>query len=301
MITRDPVRVLVPATSANLGPAFDCAGLALRLEDELVAMASDDEGVLIEVAGEGADTVSRDASHLVVKAMVRMFAELGERPTGFVLRCTNAIPHGRGLGSSAAAIIGGLVLARGMVVGGASQVDDPSLLRIALEFEPHPDNLAAALHGGLTLAWVDDDGGVGVVRRDPHRALHACAVVPEGRLATSKARAALPPTIPLADAARNAGRAALLVHAITTDPDPVLLLAATSDRLHQEQRRGVYADSMELVDRLRVAGLAAFISGAGPTVLTLADESSVRGALGAVPQGWRVLPLEVAAEGARVA
>ena len=180
-------------------------------------------------------------------------------------------------------------------------MDDAALLRIAMEFEPHPDNLAAALLGGLTLAWVDDDGAVGVVRRDPNPALQACALVPKGRLATSKARAALPATIPLADAARNAGRAALLVHAITTDPDPVLLLAATSDRLHQEQRRGVYADSMELVDRLRVAGLAAFISGAGPTVLALADESSVRGALEAVPQGWRVLPLELAAEGARVA
>lgn len=299
MIVRDAVRVLVPATSANLGPAFDCAGLALGLRDELVAMASDDEGVLIEVAGEGSDTVSRDSSHLVAVAMARMFAELGERPAGFVLRCANAIPHGRGLGSSAAAIIGGLVLARAMVEG--ADIDDASVLRLALELEPHPDNLAAALHGGLTLAWVDEDGGVGVVRRDPHPGLRACAIVPEGRLATSSARAALPATVPLADAARNAGRSALLVHALTTDPDPGLLLAATSDRLHQEQRRSVYPESMALVDRLRDAGIAAFVSGAGPTVLALADEPTVAAVTGALPAGWRLRELPIAAEGAQVA
>jgi homoserine kinase len=112
---KDAVRVLVPATSANLGPAFDSAGLALELVDELVGMVSDDPGILVEVSGEGSDDLPRDSSHLVVRAMALCFSALGVAPEGFVLRCTNVIPHGRGLGSSAAAIIGGLMLARALV------------------------------------------------------------------------------------------------------------------------------------------------------------------------------------------
>ena len=255
-------------------------------------MASDDEGVLIEVSGEGEGTVSRDGSHLVAVAMARLFSALGERPSGFVLRCTNAIPHGRGLGSSAAAIIGGLVLARAMVDEGVERLDDAALLALALELESHPDNLAAALHGGFTIAWLDDAGSVGVVRRDVHPQVRVSVIVPSGELATARARAALPAQVPLVDAAHNAGRSALLVHALTEDPS--LLLDATSDRLHQEQRRGVYAESMAVVDALRAEGIAACISGAGPTVLAFAEPGSI-----ATPEGWRLIGVPIAAAGAR--
>ena len=295
MIVRHAVRVRVPATSANLGPAFDCAGLALGLFDELTAMASDDPGARIEVRGEGEESVARDASHLVAVAMARMFDALGEHPAGFVLRCENSIPHGRGLGSSAAAIIGGLVLARAMADGG-DRVDDAALLQLAMTLESHPDNLAAALLGGLTLAWVDDGGRAHAVRREVHPAIRAVALVPETRLATERARAALPAQVPLADAAFNAGRSALLVHALTEEP--ALLFAATEDRLHQEQRRGAYPGSMALVDALRGQGIPAFVSGAGPTVLAFAGGDEVRAAAGA--GAWRILELPVATAGATV-
>lgn len=295
MIRRDAVRVRVPATSANLGPAFDCAGLALGLHDELVAMASDDAAILIEVSGEGEATVSRDASHLVAVSMARMFDALGERPTGFVLRCTNAIPHGRGLGSSAAAIIGGLALARAMVQDGAQRLDDHALLQLAVSLESHPDNLAAALMGGFTIAWLDDAGQAHAVRRDVDPSIGTVVLIPETAVLTTAARGALPASVPLSDAAYNAGRSALLVHAMTAEP--ALLFEATQDRLHQEPRRSVYGASMTVVDTLREAGIAAAISGAGPTVLAFANRAEVAPL---APEGWRVVELPVSEQGVQV-
>lgn len=295
MIRRDAVRVRVPATSANLGPAFDCAGLALGLHDELVAMASDDAAVLIEVSGEGEQTVSRDASHLVAVSMARMFDALGERPTGFVLRCINAIPHGRGLGSSAAAIIGGLALARAMVEDGAARIDDHALLQLAVSLESHPDNLAAALMGGFTTAWIDDAGQAHAVRRDVHPDVAAVVLIPDTAVLTATARGVLPASVPLTDAVFNASRSALLVHAMTAEP--ALLFEATQDRLHQEPRRAVYPASMAVVDALRGAGIAAAISGAGPTVLAFAGQDEVAPL---APTGWRVVGLPVSGQGVEV-
>jgi homoserine kinase len=297
-LRREAVRVVVPATSANLGPAFDCAGLALDLQDDLVAMASDDEGVLVEVAGEGASAVPRDASHLVVRAMAAAFVSLDVRPAGFVLRCTNRIPHGRGLGSSAAAIVGGLVLARALVEDGADRLPDDDLLQLALAFESHPDNISAALHGGFTLAWLDDAGAARCVRLDPHPEVHPVVVVPPTGVLTESARAVLPRDVPLADAAANVGRAALLVHALTTDP--TRLMDATRDRLHQQARAAVYGPSVELVERLRAAGIPAVISGAGPSVLALPGTGSTGDVAGiAASTGWAVQALAVAGRGAR--
>lgn len=300
---RDAVRVLVPASSANLGPAFDSAGLALDLVDELVGMVSDDDGVLVEVVGEGCDDVARDESHLVVRAMAAGFAWLGEQPSGFVLRCTNAIPHGRGLGSSAAAVVGGIVLARAMVVDGPERMTDDDVLQVALAFESHPDNLSAALHGGFTVAWLDADGRADVVRLDPHADVTVVALVPPDELLTARARALLPTQVPLADAVANISRAALLVHALTVDPRR--LMAATEDRLHQAQRAEAFPASLQLVARLRERGIPAVISGAGPTVLafpppgsgTLVDQvvDGDQHADGA----WSVLRLPIARQGAR--
>lgn len=297
-LRREAVRVIVPATSANLGPAFDCAGLALDLHDDLVAMVSDDEGVLVEVVGEGEHTVPRDASHLVVRAMAAAFVALDVRPAGFVVRCTNRIPHGRGLGSSAAAIVGGLVLARALVAGGADRLPDDALLQLALDFESHPDNISAALHGGFTLAWLDDAGAADCVRLDPHPSVRPVVIVPPTGVLTESARAVLPHDVSLADAAANVGRAALLVHALTTDP--TRLMDATCDRLHQQARATVYGPSVDLVARLRAAGIPAVISGAGPSVLALPDAASAGAVAGvAASTGWAVQVLDVAPLGAR--
>ena len=296
-LRRDAVRVLVPATSANLGPAFDCAGLALAVYDELVAMATDDEGVLVEVVGEGEGRLPLDESHLVVRSMRAAFDWLGEPAPGFILRCVNAIPHGRGLGSSASAIIGGIVLARAMVGDGRERMTDDDVLQLALRQETHPDNLAAALHGGFTVAWVEEDGRACSVRLDPHPDVHPVVLVPPTELQTAKARALLPEAVPFVDAAHNAGRSALLVHALTQDPR--LLMAATEDRLHQANRAGAYPESVALVSALRAAGVPAVISGAGPTVLAFVETASRAVIADAVAPGWVLSEVEVAAAGAR--
>lgn len=296
-LRRDPVRVVVPATSANLGPAFDCAGLALGVEDELVAMVSDDPGVLIEVTGEGAGELPTDATHLVARAMALGFEAMDVRPEGFVLRCTNVIPHGRGMGSSAAAIIGGLVLARALVESGDSLLSDIDLLQLALTMESHPDNVTAALRGGLTIAWIDDTGAAQHVRLDVHPDVVPVVVVPGDTVPTSKARTALPAQVDFGSAAFNAARSALLVHALTREPE--LLLDATADRLHQEPRRSMYAASLDLVERLRARGIPAAISGAGPSVIAFASPVTADSVAELADPSWRVIRTTVAPAGAR--
>ncbi len=295
---RDAVRVQVPATSANLGPGFDSAGLALELVDELVAMVTDDPGVLVEVSGEGSDDLPRDSSHLVVRAMALGFSALGASPEGFVLRCTNVIPHGRGLGSSAAAIIGGLVLARALVVDGDDRLSDDNLLQLALTMESHPDNISAALFGSFTIAWTTDEGIADAARIEVNPDLRVIVAIPSFEVPTKAARQALPAHVDYATASFNIARSALLVHALTEDPS--LLLEATADRMHQEQRRGMYAPSMVLVDSLRGRGIAAAISGAGPTVIAFALASEVDSVLSAIEGEWRTYALQIRPAGARV-
>ncbi len=297
-IRRDAVRVVVPASSANLGPAFDCAGLALGIYDELVAMATDDPGVLIEVEGEGETTVPRDGTHLVARAMRAGFAWLGVDVPGFVLRTRNAIPHGRGLGSSASAIIGGIVLARAMVDDGRDAMTDADVLQVALDFESHPDNLAAALHGGLTVAWLEADGRADCVQVPVHADVRPIVLVPAQSLATKEARALLPDSVRFADATANVGRAALLVHALSHDPGR--LLSATEDRLHQRCRSAAYPHTADIVERLRANGIAAVVSGAGPSVLVLdVAGSGVDAGLADLGAGWSAHRVEIAAHGAR--
>jgi homoserine kinase len=287
-----PVTVRVPATSANLGPGFDALGLALSLHDEVEARVTG-HGVNVEVSGEGAGDLPGDESHLVVRAMRRVFDELGERPAGLALRCRNHIPQARGMGSSSAAIVAGVTLARALVTDGAERLDERGLLRVAAELEGHPDNVAPCLLGGMTIAWTEDEGAA-AVRVDPAAPIRPFVFVLQERGLTHVARAALPATVPHADAALNAGRAALLVHAITVDPSH--LFAATEDRLHQGYRAASMPGSAELVASLRAEGVAAVISGAGPSVLALTTGGW---APSPVP-GWRVLPLDVDLVGALV-
>ena len=291
------VRVRVPATSANLGPGFDALGLALELRDEVTARVTEG-GLRIEVVGEGATDVPNDESHLVVRAMHAAFDELGARPGGISLHCVNAIPHGRGLGSSAAAIVAGILAARALAADGADALPDDAVLRLASRIEGHPDNVAACLLGGLTVAWTEDDTAR-AVRVDALAAIRPLALIAPTPSSTAHVRGLLPPTVRHADAAFAAGRSALLVAALTGAPDA--LLAATEDRLHQHYRAPAMPDTAALVEQLRASGLAAVVSGAGPTVLVLArDDVEVEAAVALAPPGWSSVPLTVAAEGATV-
>ena len=290
------VTVLVPCSSANLGPAFDYAGLALGLYDTVTAEVVPGGTLDVTVTGEGAGHVPLDRNHMIVRIIDETLAALGvSAPDGLRVVCHNEIPHGRGLGSSAAAIAAGILLARALLVDGAARMSDADVFDLGTRLEGHPDNISASLFGGLTLAWRDGD-------RAHHTSLHVddrivtVAVVPDSELATKKARAMLPAEVPHADAAFNAGRAALLTQALTRQPE--LLLAATEDRLHQEQRRSAMPETLDLVDRLRAAGIAAVVSGAGPTVLafTVGDQSEAVTHL--VGSSYETLVLPVAYDGA---
>jgi homoserine kinase len=293
-------RVRVPATSANIGPAFDCAGLALALHDH-VEFSVAASGLKVAIDGEGAHELPTGESHLVVRAFRAACDVLGWHPPGLRMVARNAIPQGRGMGSSAAAVVAGVVGAWALCPDVETR-DDDAVLRLVNEIEGHPDNVAACLLGGATLSYLRP-GGAAAVRLDVDRRVLPVALVPDTTLATHVARGLLPGVVPHADAAANAGRAALLVRALTGDT--ALLFDATEDRLHQRQRAAAMPDSWALLERLRGAGHAAVVSGAGPSLLVLIegdadDPSAAAGITALVPPGWRVLPLAVDVDGARV-
>lgn len=291
--TAGPVRVRVPATSANLGPGFDALGLALGLHDDVAAEVTTG-GVRVTVTGEGAGDLPADDRHLVVTAMRAAFDVLGGQPPGLALECVNRIPQARGLGSSSAAIVAGVLLARALVPDGVDRLDDAAALRLAAEIEGHPDNVAPCLLGGFTIAWTEPSGARAVSLPVAEQ-VRPTVFVPDERGLTAAARAALPATVPHPDAALTAGRAALLVHALTTEP--ALLLPATVDRLHQDYRATGMPATAALVGALRAAGVAAVVSGAGPTVLAFSEVPP------AFPAGtnWQCWELPIDVSGARVA
>lgn len=291
-------RVSVPATSANLGPGFDALGLALGLRDRLEAEITDD-GVVIEVDGVGAEDVPRDESHLVVRSMYAAFEALEVRPSGLRLSCVNVIPHARGMGSSSAAIVAGVWLARELVAGGRLLLDDAALLDLAARIEGHPDNVAPALLGGFTISGQDADGSFYAVPGAVDPRVGAVVFIPPEPVSTEMARGLLPAEVPHADAAVNAGRAALLVAALGGRPEE--LLRATEDRLHQDYRRPAMPASLELVEALRADGVPAIVSGAGPTVLAFTDTSDrdrTAALVDRCPEGWTALDLAVDTRGA---
>ncbi|MEU6154321.1 homoserine kinase [Actinosynnema sp. NPDC047251] len=285
------VRVTVPASTANLGSGFDALGLALGLHDE-VEFRTTESGLTIEVVGQGAATVPADESHLVVRAFTAATTRLGSPVPGLHLRCRNAIPHARGLGSSSAAVVAGIAAAYAL----AGHELDTAALQLAAEFEGHADNAAAAMFGGVAVAWTEGDR-YRAVRLDPHPALAPVVLIPEQESATRTTRGLLPPTVPHADAAFAAARSALAVHALTENPE--LLLSALDDRLHEPYRESAWPATYALVKALREAGVPAAVSGAGPTVLALPED-------GKLPEGIDVsgftphhVPVDT--EGVRVA
>lgn len=290
------VTVRVPASSANLGPGFDSLGLALGIYDQVTATATEG-GLSIDVEGEGSDSVRRDEGHLVVKSMHTLWSRLGvEPPPGLSLHARNEIPHARGIGSSATAIVAGVGAA--LALTGASLASPSGLALIndvAGDLEGHPDNASASVYGGATVSWrASAREGWDTASIPLHDSVFPVIFVPSSTLSTHTARAALPATVPLADAAAGAGRTALLTLALSQRPE--LLLPATCDWLHQEARRPAYPSSMALVDTLRAAGHAAVISGAGPTVLVLVSDP---GCVFTAPEGWTQLRPGVAPVGVR--
>jgi homoserine kinase len=289
------VHVRVPATSANLGPGYDALGLALGIYDDVVARISDD-GLSVDVAGEGED-VARDENHLIVRSMRATFERLGGQPRGLELSCANRIPHGRGLGSSAAAIAAGILLARALVLSGEEMLPDADVLALASELEGHPDNVAATLLGGLTIAWTEKTGAHALkCEVDPR--VRPVVFIPPFQSSTHEVRGLLPKSIAHGKAAVAAGRSALLIAALSGAPES--LLPATHDTLHQPYRAPAMPESADLVAKLRKKGHAAVISGAGPTVLVLANgEDEVEALHAFTPENWRVLAPQIDTTGGR--
>lgn len=288
------VVVEVPATSANLGPGFDSLGLALGVGDTLRAQAYDGP-LRIEVTGSGEGEVPLDERHLVWRAMSQTFALAGVESPGVRLSCVNVIPHARGMGSSSAAIVGGIALARALMA--EDPLDDDAALDLANRIEGHPDNVAPAQLGGFTIAGVRA-GRVVVARLDVDERIGGVVLVPPTPVETEVARGLLPATVPHADAAANAGAAALLVAALTGRPD--LLLAGTEDLLHQGYRRPAMPASLELIESLRSDGVAAVVSGAGPSVLALCSRDEVEELVRRTPSGWAHHAPTIGAPGVRV-
>jgi len=295
------VAVRVPATSANLGPGFDTLGLALSVYDELVVEQLDGDRLEVEVEGEGTADVPRDASHLVVRAMAHAYASVGRALPGIRLSARNVIPHGRGMGSSGAAVVAGILAAKGLLAGEV-EFSDVDLLRLATELEGHPDNVAPGLFGGLTIAWMDATGPQHK-QLIVHRGVSPLVLVPGFTMSTAVARSLQPLQVPREDAVFNVSRSALLIAAMTQSPE--LLMAATEDKLHQSYRAQAMPETDRLVRALRAEGYAAVVSGAGPSVLVLADGPGQRVAAAdltasVVDTPWQALMLAVDVKGGTV-
>ena len=295
------VSVKVPATTANLGPGLDTLGLALAVYDELEVTVRETPGATVEVHGVGHGVVETDETNLVVRSMATVFDHYGIPVPGVDLVAHNVIPHGRGMGSSGAAIVAGIMAAKGLLEG-VVDIDEDALLGFATELEGHPDNVAPALFGGLTIAWTGADGPRHK-KLMVHRGVSPLVAVPAFTMSTALARSLQPQSVPHEDAIFNVSRSALLVAALVQSPE--LLLDATEDRLHQNYRASAMVETDALIRALRAEGLAAVVSGAGPSVLVLASDPAERlvaadliAATTATP--WQVLMPAVDFKGATV-
>ena len=295
------VTVRVPATTANLGPGFDTLGLALSLYDELTVSVRDAPGATVEVIGVGGGEVPTDESNRVVRAIAYTFAACSQPMPGLHLVARNSLPHGRGLGSSGAAIVSGIMAAKGLL-DGIVDLDAGALLALATALEGHPDNVAPALFGGLTIAWTTD-AGPQHKKLIVHRGVSPLIAVPESTMSTELARSLRPASVPHEDAIFNVSRSALLIAALIQSPE--LLLAATEDRLHQSYRAAAMPETESLILELRSHGLPAVVSGAGPSILVLCSDPAQRlvaAELIAARSGspWQSLLLAVDFKGATV-
>ncbi|MCW5876297.1 MAG: homoserine kinase [Anaerolineales bacterium] len=259
------VSVRVPASTANLGPAFDCLGLALDLYNE-ASFSLEGQGWQVEIEGEGAEGLPRNARNRMAQAFERVHARAGQPlPPGVRLRAHNRIPLGSGLGSSAAAALAGMLAANALLGEPLSQAD---LLQVGADIEGHADNLAAALLGGLVL--VTQHQGQVYAEQLAHQPLRAVVVLPELDLSTRQARAALPKQVPMPAAVANIGHSLLLAEALRRG-DLALLARAMHDQLHQPARLALLPGAAEAIAAAQAAGAAAALSGAGPSVIAFVE------------------------------
>lgn len=302
------LHVHVPATSANLGPGFDTLGLALSHGDELTVSTRPEPCVTVRVSGVGEGEVPTDETNLVARSIAHVFERVGRTMPGLDIEANNRIPHGRGMGSSGAAIVSGVMAAAGLLEHAADAdgrdplvLGEDELLRFATELEGHPDNVAPALFGGLTIAWMTASGPR-VKRLMVHRGISPLVLVPNFTMSTELARSLQPKQVPHEDAVFNVSRSALLVAALTQSPE--LLFEATEDRLHQNYRGEAMPQTRNLIAALREAGHAAVVSGAGPSILVLAQDPAERLAAVEIAArhdgGWQSLLLAVDIKGATV-
>jgi homoserine kinase len=263
----------VPATTANLGPGFDTLGMALAVYDELQVTVREQPGATVQVIGVGEGEVPTDETNLVVRSIAHTFEAVGQQMPGLDLVAHNTIPHGRGMGSSGAAIVSGIMAAKGLLEG-IVEFDADRLLALATDLEGHPDNVAPALFGGLTITWVTPDGPR-FKKLIVHRGVSPLVAVPSERtMSTALARSLQPESVPHEDAIFNVSRSALLIAALVQSPE--LLLAATEDKLHQSYRASAMPETDALIHLLRADGLAAVVSGAGPSILVLGSDPAQR-------------------------
>ncbi|WP_153502806.1 homoserine kinase [Cumulibacter manganitolerans] len=293
------VTARIPATTANLGPGFDCMGLSLAIYDTVSVEAAAGERDEVVIEGIGADTLPRDGTHMVLATMRELFALEGWQVPPVRLSCHNRIRHGQGLGSSASAIVAGLLTGKAYAETLGYDVHDVDLVQIGSDIDGHPDNVAPCLNGGLNVSWEDADGW-GVAHLDPHPDIRAILAIPTTVLSTKVARGLIPEMVSHRDAVRNSSRAALCIHAFTTDP--ALLLPATQDYLHQRYRASAYPDSYALVERMRAVGIAAAISGAGPAVIMFVTgeehDAVVATEVAAARGGFELMPVGIDLGGA---
>lgn len=297
-------KVLVPATSANLGPGFDTLGIALAYGDELTVVTRETPGATVHVHGVGAGEVDTDERNLVVRSAAHVFERLGRTLPGLEIEAHNRIPHGRGMGSSGSAIVAGVMIAAGLLASDPEaplELTEAQLLAYATELEGHPDNVAPALFGGLTIAWTSA-AGPRFKRLLVHRGVAPLVLVPSFTMSTEHARSLQPKEVPHEDAVFNVSRSALLIAALTQSPE--LLLEATEDRLHQNYRGAAMPATRDLISALRDAGHPAVVSGAGPSVLVLsngpADRLAAADLVAEIAPDWRILTLAVDIKGATV-
>ncbi|GAA1322997.1 homoserine kinase [Leucobacter albus] len=298
------LRVRVPATSANLGPGFDTLGIALAYGDELTVVTRPEPGATVDVEGVGAGEVDTDERNLVVRSAAFVYERLGRELPGISVAAHNRIPHGRGMGSSGSAIVAGVMIAAGLLASDPEaplQLTEGQIFAFATELEGHPDNVAPALFGGLTIAWTNE-AGPRFKRLLVHRGVAPLVLVPTFTMSTEHARSLQPKQVPHEDAVFNVSRSALLIAALTQSPE--LLLEATEDRLHQNYRGAAMPETRDLISALRERGHAAVVSGAGPSVLVLSNGPAERLAaadlVAKIAPEWRVLTLAVDIKGATV-
>ncbi len=287
------VSVKVPATTANLGPGFDCMGMALPIYNTVTIEETVLPGTGIEInviaEDETADELSlehipMDENSIIYKAVELLYNSIGQTPSELKITIHSQIPIARGLGSSASVIVGGLLAANELL---GHPADEAALLSIATEVEGHPDNVTPAIVGGLVITSSEDDGSIVYRKLDWPQDWHLTVCVPEYELATDISRSVLPKEVPMEDAVFNAKRLGMFIHAIHTK-DAKLMKLALKDRLHQPYRMKLVPGLEKIIENLKHEEnvLGCVLSGAGPSILIISEKNNLDRIKDIVRETW---------------